>query len=146
MTIDPALVAVFNSMPPPYPFACPYLFRHVAREMAGRFYDGTQRFNLPALPRREAETRRDYAGPRSEKFRDLFKSEKAYVAWMWPYFVKDAREVCVIQLREGSGVSRFQKEEIYEALLKAYDARAYDHDNIADLVARTIHARRKAAA
>jgi len=120
-------LTVFHSMPPPFPFRVPRLWRHQAKEFAGAFYDGSQRHG-PSIPKTPGGVNLDFAAERSQMFRKQFPTVKLFVAWNWPQFVKVARQISIEMLRPDSNCTPYMREQIYEAALSEYDASIYEAD------------------
>ena len=105
----------FSRPPPiPYPFKCPTLLRKLAKELAELFYEGGNHWTktpefIPFM------VNINYDKRRSEIFRSRFPNRKAYVAWTWPLFVKDARDTLASMLGEPN-VSEHMKQEIFKTL------------------------------
>lgn len=119
---------VFHTMPPPFPFKVPRLFRHQAKEFAGTFYEGSQTFSAPTIKKDPAGVSLDFTAERSAMFRRQFPTAKLFVAWMWPQFVKTARQISIEMLRPDSNVSDHMREEIYEAVTAPYDSEIFEAD------------------
>ena len=120
-------LTVFHSMPPPFPFKVPRLWRHQAKEFAGAFYEGHQRFG-PNIPKNPGGVSLDFTAERSAMFRKQFPTVKLFVAWNWPQFVKIARQISIEMLRPDSNCTPHMKEEIYETVIAPYDAVIYEAD------------------
>lgn len=119
---DPKRVDI-SKMPPEYPYKVPRLIRMTAKEFAGAFYEGMQSFT-PASAAGDMAPKA-YAERRTEQFRAYWKSQKLYVAWCWPLFVKDAHTTLVKMLADRT-VSQHQKDEIYDTVIQNFDIRAFD--------------------
>ena len=129
---------VFANRPPPFPYRVPRMLRHLAKEIAGQFYDGHQRHSAPPLDFRKELVHMDVMADRSKEFRTMFPNQRLYVLWMWPYFVKLAREWQVAMLGMPH-ISEHMKERIYECHLADYDGPAFEPDNVATLIASAVH-------
>jgi hypothetical protein len=110
----PAHYRAFRSRPPPYLFKIPRMLRMQAKEIAAAFYDEADT-HLFVQDGSDGMMTNPYGQIRSVHFRMVWPSQKLYVAWCWPLFVKDARTTLATMLGRRD-VSEHMKEEIYVAL------------------------------
>lgn len=104
--------------PPPYPYKVDKLIKHQAKEYAGVYWEGVQRYNVPGSDK-------PFADPRSAEFRKAWPVQDLYVLWCWPLFVKEARKNLAKMLGQNR-VDEKAKIAIHEALTAEFDKQAYE--------------------
>lgn len=132
-----AALQIFHNMPPPYPFRVHRQISHLAKEIAGTFYEGRQVHSVPSEVS-IGKVKINMAADRSDPFRAQFPTVKLFIAWMWPYFVPVARDWLVTMLQPQFNTSQHMKDEIEEAIFASYRAAAYEPDAIGELIARAV--------